>query len=294
MIDNFHRMNAWLRSGDVLLEFPNVVIVDSTTALQDFTRADAGSIANVHSDSLHWTPLGAFVLANSCFGPVLDRLIPQLPVGRGGASHVWANGNRQLFDGLLLGTGYTTSAGGSSGTMDNTLVISRAGGAGSAVCSLVARSNGLFAQRVVMSGMAATTVYTVAIQGASGALLKDRLQAGKTYRAVVRASISGITGTIKALSLLGAITLTGHPGTMPRVIWAGRSQEGAVEGNSSNFPQTASEAARDYWGADFTVPAGSTVTDFNISLIVRSGASSSGVTVDVEDVTIYDVTSSVV
>ncbi|MFK5173403.1 hypothetical protein ACI3QN_12890, partial [Propionibacterium freudenreichii] len=60
---------------------------------------------------MHWTPMGAFILANSCYAPVLDTLIPRLPVARGGASHVWANGNRQLFDGLLDATGYTTSAG---------------------------------------------------------------------------------------------------------------------------------------------------------------------------------------
>lgn len=291
MVDNFHRMNAWLRNGDVLAEFPNVVVVDSTTALQDFTRADAGSIAGVHSDSLHWTPLGAFVLANSCYAPVLDRLIPQIQIGRGGASHVWANGNRQLFDGLLSGTGYTTSAGGSSGTMDNTMTISRAGGTGSAVCSLVARSNGMFLQRVAMSGMAATSVYTITISGAAGALLKDRMSAGKTYRPVVRMSIGSIAGTIKSISVIGQISLTGHPGTMPRMIWAGRSQEGAVEGTGNVFPQTAAEAARDYIGYDFTVPAGTTVTDFSIVVLVRSGDVSSGVTIDIEDVTILDVTS---
>lgn len=291
MVDNFHRLNAWLRNGDVLAEFPNVVVVDSTTALQDFSRADAGSITGVHSDSLHWTPLGAFTLANSCFAPVLDRLIPQLPIARGGASHVWANGNKQLFDGLLSATGYTTSAGGSSGTMDNTMTIARAGGTGSAVCSLVARSNGMYLQRVAMSGMAGTSVYTITIAGASGALLKDRMSAGKTYRAVVRMSIGSIAGTIKAISIIGQISLSGHPGTMPRMIWAGRTQEGQVEGGANVFPQTAAEAARDYIGYDFTIPAGTTVTDFSIGILVRSGASSSGVTLDIEDVTILDVTS---
>lgn len=290
MVDNFHRINAWLRNGDVLAEFPNVVVVDSTTALQDFSRSDAGSIAVVHSDSLHWTPLGAYVLANSCFAPILDRLIPQLPIARGGASHVWANGNRQLFDGLLSSSGYTTSAGGSSGTMDNTMAIARAGGAGSAVCSLVARSNGMYLQRVAMSGMASTAVYTITISGAAGALLKDRMSAGKTYRPVVRMSIGSLAGTIKAISVIGQISLTGHPGTMPRMIWAGRTQEGAVEGGSSVFPQTAAEASRDYIGYDFTVPAGATVTDFSIGILVRSGASSSGVTLDIEDVAILDVT----
>ena len=289
-VDNFHRMNAWLRGGDVLLEFPNVVVVDSTTALQDFTRADAGSIAGVHSDTLHWTPLGAFILANSCYAPVLDSLIPRLPVSRGGASHVWANGNRQLFDGLLDASGYTTSAGGSSGTMDNTMSIARAGGAGTAVCSKVARSNGLFAQRVVTSGMAATAVYSIAVTGAAGALLKDRMAAGKTYRPVVRLAINSVTGTIKALSVVGQLSLSGHPGTMPRMAWAGRSQEGYVEGGASNFPQAQAEVARDYYGMDFTVPVGSTVTDFSITVIIRAGAAASGISIDIEDITLLDVT----
>lgn len=290
MIDNYHRMNHWLRAGDILSLFPNIVIVDSTTALQDFTRADAGSIAGVHSDSLHWTPLGARVLAESCYAPVLDRMIPVLPISRGGASHVWVNGNRQLFDGLLTATGYTPSTGGASGTLDNTMTIGRQGGAGTAVCSKVLRSNGLYTQRIAMSGMAATAVYQITVAGETGLLLKDRLQAGRTYRPVVRAAIVSVTGTIRAFSIMGAISLTGHAGTMPRTAWAGRTQEGFVEGGASVFPQATAEAARDYIGADFTVPAGTTVTGFTFEFIVRAGAASSGMTLDIEDITFLDVT----
>jgi hypothetical protein len=292
-IDNYHRMNAWLRSADVLLEFPNVIIVDSTTALQDFTRTDGGSIAGVHSDTLHWTPLGAYILANSCYAPVFDKLMPVLPVARGGASHVWVNGNRQLYDGLLDNTGYTPAVSGitSSGTLDNTMTIAKQGGGSVAVAfSKTTRTNGLYKQVAAITNMGGTTVMTLRVPGATGNLLKDRVQAGKKYRLVVRMAITSVTGNISAVDVLAQATLTGHAGTTTRLVWAGRTQEGFVEGGSTNFPQTATEPARDYYGKEFTMPAGMAVTDFAIGIVVRSGGTGSGLSFEIEDITLLDIT----
>jgi hypothetical protein len=292
-IDNYHRMNAWLRSADVLLEFPNVIVVDSTTALQDFARPDGGSIAGVHSDTLHWTPLGAYTLANSCYAPVLDKLIPVLPVARGGASHVWANGNRQLYDGLLGNSGYTPVVSGVtiSGTLDNTMSIVKQGGGSVAVnFTKPARANGLYKQAVAITNMGSTTVMTLRIPGASGALLKDRVQPGKKYRPVIKMAITSVTGGISAVDVLALATLTGHAGTTTRIVWAGRTQEGFVEGGSSNFPQTATEPVRDYYGREFTLPAGMAVTDFAFGVVVRSGGGGSGLTFEIEDITFLNIT----
>ncbi len=290
-IDNFNRFNQYVMSGELQKLFPNVVVVDCTTPLIDKSRTDAGSIANVHSDYLHWTPKGAFMLANNCYGPVLDAFIPKMPLGRGGASHVWANGNRQLFDGLTTAAGSTPVVGGITitGTLDGTMAIAKAGGGAVSVAfSKTQMTNGLYKQVAAISGMGATTVMTLSVPGASGALLKDRLIPGRKYRLVMRVGLSGISGSIKSVNVLAVGTLTGHPGTGQRLLWAGRTQYGYVEGDSSVFPQIDAEAASDYMSVDFTIPYGVTVADFSPAVVIASGASSSGITVEIEDILLED------
>lgn len=290
-IDNFNRFNQYVMSGELQKRFPNVVVVDCTTALIDKSRTDAGSIANIHSDSLHWTPKGAYMLANNCYGPVLDAFIPKLPLSRGGASHVWDNGNRQLFDGLTTNGGSTPVVAGITitGTLDATMAIAKAGGGAVTVAfSKTQLANGLYKQVAAISGMGGTTVMTLSVPGASGALLKDRLVPGHTYRLVMRVGLSGITGTIKGVSVLAVGTLTGHPGTGQKLLWAGRTQYGYVEGDASVFPQVDAEAASDYMSVDFTIPAGVTVADFSPAVVIASGASSSGITVEIEDILLED------
>lgn len=290
-VDNFFRLNDWLLSGDFAEEFPNVMVVDSTTALIDKSRTDAGSIAGVHSDTLHWTPKGAYMLANSCYGPVLDAIIPKIPLGRGGAAHVYARGARQLYDGLTTSAGYTPAVSGvtSTGTLDNTMAIAKAGGGAVSVAfSKTQLANGLYKQVAAISGMNATTVMTLSAPGASGALLKDRIIPGRSYRLVMRVGMSGITGTIKGVNVFAVGTLTGHPGTGQRTLWAGRTQYGYVEGGSAVFPQADAEAARDYMSVDFSVPLGCTLADFAPAVVVVSGSASAGITIEIEDILLQD------
>lgn len=292
---NFTRMNHYILSGDVQRDFPNAIPVDCTTPLLDFTRTDAGSIADVHIDDLHWTAKGAEILETQCYGPVMDRLVPKIPFGRMGRAHAWVNGNRQLYDGLFDNTGYlpvisgVTVTGGS--VLDGTMVCTKAGG--SAVTATFTKTqmpNGLFKQVVAYSGMGATTVMSLTVPGAAGALLKDRVLPGRTYRMVVRMAITGVTGTVRAVNVAAQAVLTGHAATGPLTIWAGRTQEGAVEGGQNGFVQVATEAARDYYGGEFTVPAGVTVASFEGVIAVRTGATGSGMSFETENITLQDVT----
>lgn len=292
-IGYFHRLNNMLLGGYFQARYPNIIVVDCTRVLMDYSRTDIGSITGVHTDDLHWNHNGAKILADSCFGPALDRLFPTIPLGRFGAGHAWANGAGQLFDGLLTSAGYTPAVGGitSSGTCDTAFTIEKAGGGAVSVAFTKTQlANLLYKQTVAITNMNATTVMTLGIPGAAGALLKDRLAAGRTYRVIIRAAITAITGTIKSFNVVMQINMSGHPGTQPRTIWAGRTQFGEVEGNSSLFNQIATEAAIDYYGIDFTIPAGVTITDARAMIAVGSGSSGAGCTFDIEDVTILDVT----
>jgi hypothetical protein len=292
-IGHFHRLNNMLLGGYFQQRYPNVIVVDCTRALMDYSRTDIGSILNVHTDDLHWNHNGAKILADSCFGPALDRLFPVIPVGRSGAGHVWANGNNQLFQGLTDAAGYTPAVGGitSSGTCDAAFTIEKAGGGAVSVAFTKTQlPNLLYKQTVAITNMAATTVMTLGIPGAAGSLLKDRLAAGRTYRVIIRAAITAITGTVKSFNVVVQLSMTGHPGTQPRTIWAGRTQFGEVEGTSNAFNQITTETAIDYIGEDITIPAGVTITDARALVAVGSGSSGAACTFDVEDVTILDVT----
>lgn len=291
--DSFARMNLFIRT-ELPRYFPNVVVVDLTTPLLDYTRADGGSIPGIHSDALHLTPRGAALVAELGYGPMLDRYIPQIHIERGGVSHSWANTARQLYDGLVDATGYLPVVAGLTitGTLDNTMSFVKNGGGGTPVVafSKSQRPNGLYKQTVAISSMTSSSGLTLSIKGAPGARLASRMVPGRTYRPVLRASILSVSGTVRAISFLGVITMTGVPGSSQCVIWAGRSQEGVVEALASVFPQTNPEPARDYYGADFKVPDSAVITDFEFSVFVRSGAANSAVTFEIEALTFLDVT----
>lgn len=291
---DFMRLHRYVMQS-VQAEFPNVIPVDTTTSLLNYTSGEIGSIQYVHSDALHWTPYGAKKVAE-CYYAQLDKIIPQLPVGRMGASDVWANGNKQLFDGLLTNAGGGSLGSGASGAIDATMSISRSGGSGAtATCSLVALPNGLYAQRVVAAFTSNTPVWVLSCTGSAGNLMAARMAAGRTYKIAVKMSISGATGVVRSISVMARATMTGVANlTGSRTVWAGRSMEGAVEGSGVNgFAQYGDEPSRWYVGNDWTVPAGATVTVFDVAVVIKSGSASAGVTVDIEDIMVLDVTGGV-
>lgn len=286
----YHRLNQFIRN-DLVRVIPNVIVADVTKApVLDYLANPPATPSGYHSDSLHWKPLGADAIA-TLYAAALDKVIAPIALARDGASDIYANGGLQLFDGLVtVATKFTTSGNGTSGDLDTSMSIVRAGGGGATcACSFVARSNGMQLQRLAMASMSATGVYTVSVTGAAGALLKDRLVVGHTYRAMIRATINAPSaGKINSISFLAQLSMSGAPAS--GVVWAGRSQEGEIEGLGSAFEQTAAETV-DYIGNDFTIPTNlGTVSAFEFSLIVRSGAAGSGITIDIEDIVLRDVT----
>lgn len=297
-IKEFNEINRFILNY-LPRKYPNILVIDLNEPLLDRSSNPPVSIANVHSDQLHWMPQGADIINSGGYRPVLSKFLTYRDPFPSGASDVWANGGKQLFDGLLASTG-TKSSGvaNMNGVFDLTVGTITKQGAGSSILtgSVDVQSDGRAWQTLVFNPLTASAFITVPFIGLAGAEMFTRMQPGRRYRPAVLASISNISGTINAIQFVGRITFSGVANQAgPRLCWSGRNQNGYVESNNgqgtNNFRQTASELDKTYTGRDFVVPANaSAITGFTMDCSVLSGAANSAVTVTVKRIGLFDVT----
>lgn len=289
-----NRYNSWIMS--LPGRYANVLVYDNTTSTLDHTSATSNSIAGVHHDYLHVNPRGARLTYLDALSTFQRLFQPQSGSRlRWGPADIYANGGRQIFDGLRSATGQQTLPGPApapTGTLDNSFTVTSAGGGASrsCACSILDRGGsytGMTKQRFVVAGNGATTVWTADCVGGAGGLFKDRLTAagaGSRWRVSVRCGVGPITQAMR-FSVIVVLTMTGVPGMTGEVFaWSGRNQRGFIELQSSSSIQQDTETW-DLVGDDFTLPAGMTaVTAAAVRFVMESPIANSGWTMEVEDI----------
>lgn len=179
-----HGYNAWLFS----LRVPGLRISNTFTPLADPDSATADPLATLLEDGLHPAIRGAEATSEPGYLDISELLAirgTQLGSSQADIYDATSNpqGNQLTGGGTFTGTGGNVAGAGMGGSLGDNWIISRESGADiTAVCSKVARSDGLpgNAQRIVLANPGATS-QIVLLQQLNAA--RPTAASGQTWRA---------------------------------------------------------------------------------------------------------------
>ena len=285
---------AWLRANERLHRWlsrlTNVHVVDVFNSMLDPTHPEGGSKPNRHADAVHLNAAGAADYA-APFVTVLQRYVQPRKLGRNGMVDSFGQtGGRQVWSGLRSLVGQAQAGTGVSGLWDAGVALTgQGGGTRTAVGQLVAGANGAVSQVMVLGG-GNGDIWTARFRGSATERMKDRVSAGRRFRASVVGSISAIGGLVAAIELLAVAKMA--DGTELSVA-AARTQSGSVEKweteqDVTSHAQTAPES-QGWVFEPFWIPDGA-MNDFDVRFNVMFGASGSTVTIQVDDLSVWEIT----